>query len=81
LQLNRQKSAVTTHSSYTAVIRQDGPWWIGWVEEIPGVNAQEASRDKLLESLREVLREALEFNRIDALAAAGPGAEELALSL
>jgi predicted RNase H-like HicB family nuclease len=63
------------------VIRQDGPWWIGWVEEIPGVNAQEASRDKLLESLREVLREALEFNRIDALAAAGPGAEELALSL
>jgi predicted RNase H-like HicB family nuclease len=67
--------------SYTAVIRQDGPWWIGWVEEIPGVNAQEASRDKLLESLREVLREALEFNRIDALAAAGPGAEELALSL
>ncbi|MFN6343931.1 MAG: type II toxin-antitoxin system HicB family antitoxin [Cyanobium sp.] len=63
------------------MIRQDGPWWIGWVEEIPGVNAQEASRDKLLESLREVLREALEFNRIDALAAAGPGAEELALSL
>ncbi|MFN4867566.1 MAG: type II toxin-antitoxin system HicB family antitoxin [Cyanobium sp.] len=51
------------------------------MEEIPGVNAQEASRDKLLESLREVLREALEFNRIDALAAAGPGAEELALSL
>jgi predicted RNase H-like HicB family nuclease len=72
---------MTTSSSYTAVIRQDGPWWIGWVEEIPGVNAQEASRDKLLESLREVLREALEFNRIDALAAAGPGAEELALSL
>jgi len=72
---------MTTSSSYTAVIRQDGPWWIGWVEEIPGVNAQEASRDQLLESLREVLREALEFNRIDALAAAGPGAEELALSL
>lgn len=72
---------MTTSSSYTAVIRQDGPWWIGWVEEIPGVNAQEASRDKLLESLREILREALEFNRIDALAAAGPGAEELALSL
>ena len=72
---------MSNSSCYTAVIRQDGPWWIGWVEEIPGVNAQEASRDKLLESLREVLREALEFNRIDALAAAGPGAEELALSL
>lgn len=24
--------------AYTAVVKQDGPWWIGWVEEIPGVN-------------------------------------------
>jgi predicted RNase H-like HicB family nuclease len=55
--------------------------WIGWVEEVPGVNAQEQSREALLESLKEVLREALEFNRQDALAAAGPGAEELALIL
>ena len=68
-------------STFTAVIRQDGPWWLGWVEEVPGVNAQEPSRDKLLESLRQVLREALEFNRIEALEAAGPGSEELPLSL
>lgn len=66
---------------YTAVIRQDGAWWIGWVEEVPGVNVQEASREALLESLRDVLREALEFNRQDALEAAGSGAEELALIL
>jgi predicted RNase H-like HicB family nuclease len=62
-------------SAYTAVIRQDGPWWIGWVQEIPGVNAQEQSREALLESLREVLREALAFNRQDASEAAGPGDE------
>ena len=68
-------------STFTAVIRKHGPWWLGWVEEVPGVNAQERSRDKLLESLRQVLREALEFNRIEALEAAGPGSEELALSL
>jgi predicted RNase H-like HicB family nuclease len=68
-------------STYTAVIRQDGPWWIGWVEEIPGVNAQEHSREELLDSLRQILREALEFNRQDALEAAGPGSEELALTL
>jgi len=67
--------------SYTAVIRKDGPWWIGWVEEVPGVNAQEASREELLESLKEALREALVFNRMDALQAAGTGAEELALRL
>ena len=68
-------------STFTAVIRQDGPWWIGWIEEVAGVNAQEHSREELLESLRQVLREALEFNRLDALEAAEPGSEELALSL
>jgi predicted RNase H-like HicB family nuclease len=72
---------MTAASAYTAVIRQDGLWWIGWVEEVPGVNAQEQSREALLESLRQILREALEFNRQDALKAAGPGAEELALIL
>jgi hypothetical protein len=71
--------AVTPTS--TAVIRQEGPWWIGWLEEVPGVNAQEPSRDVLMGSLREILREALEFNWLDAVEAAGPGAEELALNL
>ena len=71
----------STTGFYTAVIRQDGPWWIGWVQEIPGVNAQETTREELLQSLKDVLREAVEFNRMDALEAAGPGAEELLLSL
>ena len=71
----------STTGFYTAVIRHDGPWWIGWVQEIPGVNAQESTREELLQSLRDVLREAVEFNRMDALEAAGPGAEELLLSL
>jgi predicted RNase H-like HicB family nuclease len=66
---------------FTAVIRQDGPWWLGWVEEVPGVNAQEHTREELLASLRQVLREALEFNRLEALEAAGPGFEEHALTL
>ena len=61
---------------YTAVIRQDEPWWIGWIEEVPGVNCQEATRDELLESLKVTLREALEFNRADALDAAGEDYEE-----
>jgi predicted RNase H-like HicB family nuclease len=47
--------------SYTAIIKRDGDWWIGWVEEIPGVNAQERSREELLASLRVALVEALEF--------------------
>jgi hypothetical protein len=62
--------------NYTAVIKQHGRWWIGWIEEVPGVNCQEATKEKLLESLRVTLREALEFNRCEALEAAGEGFEE-----
>jgi len=53
-------------SRYTAVVKQDGDWWLGWVEEVPGVNAQEPTREALLASLKEVLREALEMNRAEA---------------
>jgi len=58
---------------YTAVIKQDGGWWIGWIEEIPGVNCQEASREELIETLRVTLKEALELNRQEARGAAGEG--------
>jgi predicted RNase H-like HicB family nuclease len=61
---------------YNALIKQDGDWWIGWIEEVPGVNCQETSRDELLESLKVTLQEALEFNRQDAVAAAGSNYQE-----
>ena len=57
-------------NQYTAVIKEDGDWWIGWVQEIPGVNCQESSRDELLVSLRETLAEAIELNRDKARKAA-----------
>ena len=66
---------------YTAIIKRDGDWWIGWVEEVPGVNAQERSREELLASLRVVLAKALEFNREEARAAAESGFEEEILSV
>lgn len=58
------------NSEYTAVISQSGGWWIGWIEEVPGVNCQEQTRDELVESLRVTLREALSFNREEAISAA-----------
>jgi len=67
--------------SYKAVIRQDDGWWIGWVEEIPGVNSQGKTRDELLKNLRSALREAIELNREEALAQAGSGYEEALLSV
>jgi len=67
--------------TYTAVVKKSGKWWIGWIEEVPGVNCQEATREKLMDSLRVTLREALEFNRKDARAAAGEGFEEEPIAL
>lgn len=61
---------------YTAIIKQDGDWWIGWIEEVPGVNCQEKSYEKLKETLQVTLKEALEFNRLDAINAAGDGFRE-----
>jgi predicted RNase H-like HicB family nuclease len=65
--------------SFNAVIKQDEGWWIGWVEEIPGVNCQGKTRAELLKNLRSALKEALEFNREDALAAAKTDYEEQAI--
>jgi len=59
-------------NTYTAVMKQAGGLWIGWIEEVPGVNCQERTRETLLDSLRTTLDEALELNREDAIRAAAP---------
>jgi predicted RNase H-like HicB family nuclease len=64
-----------------AVIKQNADWWIGWVEEVPGVNAQAATKEELMEDLRSALTEALDMNRADALKAAESGYEEVALQV
>lgn len=37
---------------YRAIVKQSDGWWIGWLLDLPGVNAQEKTRDELLKSLR-----------------------------
>jgi predicted RNase H-like HicB family nuclease len=66
-------------NSYTAAIKQDGDWWIGWIEEVPGVNCQERTREALLETLEVTLQEAIELNREDARRAAETGFQEVAV--
>ena len=66
---------------FTAVLQQQGNWWIGWVAEIPGVNCQESTREDLLASLTSALDEALEMNRQEARSSAvGPFEETLITS-
>ncbi len=67
-------------NNYTAVVKQDGDWWIGWIEEIPGVNCQEPTRKALLKTLEVTLREALEFNRQEAVSVAGGAFEEVSIA-
>lgn len=66
-------------ATYTAVVQQADGWWIGWVEEVPGVNSQGQTREELLDNLRDALEEALEMNRADARAAATGAYEEVSL--
>jgi len=66
---------------YPAVIKQNGSWWIGLIEEVPGVNCQERTKEALVKSLRETLREAVKFNRHEAIEAAGESFEETAITL
>ncbi len=37
---------------YKAVIKQEGDWWVGWLVDLPGVNAQEREYEDLIESLK-----------------------------
>ena len=74
-------STGSLRAEYTAVVKQDDAWWIGWIEEVPGVNCQERSREKLLDSLRLTLREALDMNRQDARAAAGNEFTEVKIAI
>jgi len=69
------------HGDFTAVVKQDGDWWIGRIEEIPGVNCQERTREELLDTLAVTLKEVLELNRQNALSEVTRPYEEVTIVL
>ena len=56
-------SIMINMNKYTAVIQRDGDFWIGWIEEISGVNCQGTTRAELLENLQSALKEALQMDQ------------------
>jgi len=58
-------------NEYTAVVKKENDWWLGWIQEIPGVNCQEKTYKELKETMKITLKEVLEFNRLDTLIAMG----------
>jgi predicted RNase H-like HicB family nuclease len=69
------------HGSFTAVVKHEAKWWIGWIAEVPGVNCQETTREELLDTLAVTLEEVLELNRQDALAEVTPPYEEVTITV
>ncbi len=49
---------------FTAVYKRSGKWYVGWIEEIPGVNTQGKTLKELKENLKEALVLGLETNRL-----------------
>lgn len=45
---------------YRAIIKKTGNWWIGWLVDLPGVNAQEKTKSELMKSLEIGAQEMLE---------------------
>ncbi len=59
-------------AGFTAVIEKREKWYIGYVEEMPGVNTQGQTLEEVRENLHEALRLIIEANR--ELAARSQGA-------
>ncbi len=48
----------------TAVYKKSGKWYLGWIEEIPGINTQGKTLQETKENLKEALLLILETNRM-----------------
>lgn len=68
-------------AEFTAIVKRDGDWWIGWIEEVPGANAQEQTKEALLISLREAASDIIALHREAALREAEGDFEEIPLAL
>lgn len=63
LLLGSRTTGIHRMERFTAVFEQDGDWWIGYVEELPGANTQGRSLEEVRENLKEAVQLVLEANR------------------
>ncbi|MEK7630064.1 MAG: type II toxin-antitoxin system HicB family antitoxin [Patescibacteria group bacterium] len=48
---------------FTAVYKKSGKWYLGWIEEVPGVNTQGKTLKEAKENLKEALLLVLEVSK------------------
>lgn len=56
--------SITMHTPFTAVYQKSGKWYLGWVEEVPGVNTQGKTLKEVRKNLQEALLLVVETNRL-----------------
>lgn len=49
---------------FTAIYKKSDKWYLGWIEEIPGVNTQGKTLKEVKENLKEALLLILEINKL-----------------
>ncbi|HMD97241.1 MAG TPA: type II toxin-antitoxin system HicB family antitoxin [Terriglobia bacterium] len=55
------------HNQFTAIIEDDGDWFIAYCPEIPGANGQGRTREECRKNLAEAIALILEDRREDGL--------------
>lgn len=63
-------------NEFTAIVEQDGPWYVAYCAEVPGANGQGATREECLASLREAIALILQHRREESFRALPPEAQQ-----
>ncbi len=65
---------ISVASEFTAIIEQDGEYFIAYCPEIPGANGQGKTKEEACASLAQAIALILQDRRDDALRGLPPGA-------
>ena len=63
-------------NEFTAIVEQDGPWYIAYCAEVPGANGQGSTQEECLANLRDAIALILEHRREESLRAIPPSAQQ-----
>lgn len=63
-------------NEFTAIVEQDGPWFVAYCAEVPGANGQGETHEECLANLREAIALILEHRREESLRALPPDARQ-----
>lgn len=72
--VEKKEELVPMSSEFTAVIEQDGDWFIAYCPEVPGANGQGKTKEEALASLREAIALILQDRREEGLRGIPPDA-------